>query len=272
MKSLETQNLTCAYNGFPVLEKLCLEAHPGQVLALIGPNGVGKSTLLRAMARLLEPKQGKVLLAGRDLWSAAPRDIARQLALAPQASGSSWTATVAHAVALGRAPHRGWLLPLTAQDHQATDRALEQTGLTPLRDRLVTKLSGGEQQRVVLARVLAQEPQVLLLDEPTSHLDLKYQSGILGLVHQLAHRDGLTVVVSLHDLNLAALYADRLALLGERRLLVVGPPSQVLTPERLTQVYGVPIVVTQHPLYGTPMVTPVVERWRVGSGDQQIGD
>jgi iron complex transport system ATP-binding protein len=260
MKKLEMQNLTCAYNGQPVLEDLCLEACPGQVLALIGPNGVGKSTLLRAMARLLQPRRGKVLLAGRDLWHTSPRDIARQLALAPQVNGTQWPATVEQVVALGRAPHRGWLLPLTSQDRIATDRALEQAGLSSLRDRKVAQLSGGEQQRVILARVLAQEPQVLLLDEPTSHLDLKYQSGILGLVHQLAHRDGLTVVISLHDLNLAALYADRLALLSEGQLLAVGSPNEVLTPERLTQVYGVPIFVTRHPLYGTPMVTPVVNR------------
>jgi iron complex transport system ATP-binding protein len=260
MKTLEAQNLWCAYDGHTVLEDLCVEAHPGEVLALIGPNGVGKSTLLRAMARLLHPRRGRVMLAGLDLWHASPRNIARELALAPQVNGSQGLVTVEQAVALGRAPHRGWLLPLTAQDRIATDRALEQAGLGSLRHRRVVELSGGEQQRVVLARVLAQDPQVLLLDEPTSHLDLKYQSGILGLVHQLAHKDGLTVVISLHDLNLAALYADRLALLGEGRLLAVGPPTEVLTPERLTEVYGVPIVVTKHPLYGTPMVTPVVER------------
>jgi len=260
MKNLETRDLTCAYDSHLVLKDLCLEAQPGQVLALIGPNGVGKSTLLRAMARLLHPRRGKVLLAGRDLWHTAPREIARQLALAPQAGGSQSLITVEQAVALGRAPHRGWLLPLSAQDRVATDRALEQAGLSSLRDRRVTELSGGEQQRVVLARVLAQDPQVLLLDEPTSHLDLKYQSGILGLVHQLAHKDGLTVVISLHDLNLAALYADQLALLGEGRLLALGSPAEVLTRERLSEAYGVPIMVTEHPLYGTPMVTPVVNR------------
>jgi iron complex transport system ATP-binding protein len=260
MKKLETRDLTCAYNGHPVLEDLCVQAHPGEVLALIGPNGVGKSTLLRAMARLMEPKRGTVLLAGQDVWHAGPREVARQLALAPQASGMAWAITVEQAVSLGRAPHRGWLLPYTAQDRMATEQALEQAGLSQLRHRLLTELSGGEQQRVVLARVLAQEPQVLLLDEPTSHLDLKYQSGILGLVRQLAHQRSLTVVVSLHDLNLAALYADRLALLAEGRLLAVGSPAEVLTPERLSQVYGVPILVTRHPLYGTPMVTPVVDR------------
>jgi len=258
MKTLEVQNLTCAYDGRAVLEELCLAARSGEVLVLIGPNGVGKSTLMRAMARLLRPRRGSVLLAGRDLWRTAPRTVARRLALAPQVDGTGWPVTVEQAVGLGRAPHRGWLLPFTAQDRAAVERALEQTGLVELRGRLVTELSGGEQHRVVLARVLAQEPQVLLLDEPTSHLDLKYQAEILGLARLLAHRDGLTVVISLHDLNLAALYADRLALLGAGRLLTVGSPAEVLTSERLSQVYGVPVVVTTHPLYSTPMVMPVV--------------
>jgi len=259
---LEAQGLTCAYDGRSVLENLCLAARPGEVLALIGPNGVGKSTLLRAMARLLRPQRGKILLAERDLWRASPRAVARRLALAPQASGRRWPITVGEMVALARAPHRGWLLPLTARDRTAVQQALEQTGLLHLRDRRLTELSGGERQRAVLARVLAQEPQVLLLDEPTSHLDLRYQSEILALVQQLAHRQDMTVGVSLHDLNLAALYADRLALLCDGRLLAVGPAAEVLTPARLSHVYGVEIVVAPHPLYGTPLVVPAIDRDR----------
>jgi iron complex transport system ATP-binding protein len=256
---LEAQIIACAYDDRNVLEDLCLVANPGEVLALIGPNGVGKTTLLRSKAHLLRHRRGRVLLAERDLWRMSPREAARQLALAPQRNGSSWSITVEQMVALGRAPHRGWLLPLAARDHEAVDRALEQTGLARLRQRRLTELSGGEQQRVILARVLAQQPQVLLLDEPTSHLDLKYQSLILGTVRDLAHRQGLTVIVSLHDLNLAALYADQLALLGEGRLQAVGQPAEVLTPERLSRVYGVPVTVTRHPLYGTPLIVPAIE-------------
>jgi iron complex transport system ATP-binding protein len=260
MKTLEVRDLTCAYGGRPVLADLFLAAHPGEVLALIGPNGAGKTTLLRAMARLLHPRHGTVLLAGQNLWRTAPRSVARHLALAPQVNGATWPLTVEQAVTLGRAPHRGWLLPLCAEDHVAVERALQQMKLALLREQRVTELSGGEQRRVILARVLAQKPQVLLLDEPTAYLDLKYQTEIMELVGGLAHRDGLTVVASLHDLNLAALYADRLALLSEGRLLAVGSPAEVLTPERLTQVYGVPVVVTRHPLYGTPLVVPMVNR------------
>ncbi len=268
MAILEMHDITCAYGENAVVHQLSLEAHPGEVLGLIGPNGVGKSTLLRTMARLLRPAHGKVMLAGGDLWHTSPREVARKLAFAPQASGEHWSATVEEIIALGRAPHRGWFLPLTVQDNIAAERALNMVGLEHLRDRVATELSGGEQQRVVLARVLAQEPTVLLLDEPTSHLDLKYQSGILGLVRRLAHRDGLTVVVSLHDLNLAAIYADRLALLSEGQLVAVGTPGEVLTSERLTEVYGVPVIVMKHPLWNTPFVMPDVDLTEAGANGE----
>ncbi|MBN1449460.1 MAG: heme ABC transporter ATP-binding protein [Anaerolineales bacterium] len=265
MAILEMHDITCAYGENAVVSELSLEARPGEVLGLIGPNGVGKSTLLRAMARLLRPTHGKVVLSDGDLWSTPPREVARKLAFAPQANGEHWPATIEQIIALGRAPHRGWFLPMTAKDQEATERALTLVGLTHLRGRVATELSGGEQQRVVLGRVLAQEPTVLLLDEPTSHLDLKYQTDILGLARRLAHQENLTVVVSLHDLNLAAIYADRLALLSKGQLVAVGTPREVLTPESLTEVYGVPIIVMQHPLWGTPLVMPDVDITEAGA-------
>ncbi|MCE1254348.1 MAG: ABC transporter ATP-binding protein, partial [Anaerolineae bacterium] len=161
-------------------------------------------------------------------------------------------------VALGRAPHRGWLLPLTGHDREIINRMLELLEITHLKDRPITELSGGEQQRVILARVLTQEPSVLILDEPTAHLDLKHQVNILGLVRQLAHREKLNVIISLHDLNLAALYADRLALLSQGELLAVGSPAEVLTSEQLSRVYGVPVLVSRHPVTGAPLVLPDV--------------
>jgi len=256
MIPFETCDLTCAYDARPVFNHLSLEVHPGEVLALIGPNGVGKSTLLRAMARLLKPKHGKVLLAGRNLWQISSRDVARKLAYAGQSDGESWPATVEQVIALGRSPHRGWLLPLNSLDREVIDRAIHLTGLDTLRARTVTELSGGEQQRVILARILAQEPRVLLLDEPTSHLDLKYQTSILGLMRKLARQEGITVILSLHDLNLASLYADRLALLSEGQIVAVGTPADVLTAENLARVYGVAVFVTHHPVYHTPMIMP----------------
>ena len=259
MTRLEAQHLTCAYGRHTVLHDLSLLVQAGEILALIGPNGAGKTTLLRALARLLRPRMGTVLLADQDIWRLRPRAVARRLALAPQSEGVSWPVTVEQAVALGRAPHRGWLLPYSGQDRQMIEQVLVQTGLQELRQRLVTELSGGEQRRVILARALAQEPQVLLLDEPTTHLDLRYQTEFLALIRRLAQRDGMAVVVTLHDLNHAALCATRVALLAHGTVVASGPPEAVLTPDCLAQVYGVAVVVTRHPVYGTPLVALVFD-------------
>jgi len=259
MLDLSAHKLSFAYADWKVLQGLQLDARPGEVLGLIGPNGVGKSTLLHTLSRILRPDAGKILLANEDIWQSAPRDIAKQLALAPQRMGQQPLLTIEQAVSLGRAPHRGWLLPLNAHDHSAIKKALAQVGLWDMRERTVAELSGGEQQRVVLARVLAQEPKVLLLDEPTSHLDLKYQSEILSIVQNLAHKNGLTVIISMHDLNMAALYADRLALLHAGAVVAIGTPAEVLTAEQLSSVYDVPVIVATHPYYGTPLVMPVIE-------------
>jgi iron complex transport system ATP-binding protein len=256
MSILDIQNLDCSYGDQTVVKDLCLAAQPGEVLILIGPNGAGKSTIMRSMARLMHPSHGKIFLSDQDLWSLSSQESARQIAFAPQTINEGWPATVEQMVALGRAPHRGWLLPLNAQDRLVVAKALKQVEIYHLKDRIVTELSGGEQQRVILARVLAQEPRILILDEPTSHLDLKHQVNILGLVRRLARQEKLTIIISLHDLNLAALYADRLALLNEGTLLAIGTPQEVLTSELLTRTYGVPIVVTHHPLSGAPLVTP----------------
>lgn len=259
MTRLELVDVTCAYNENPVITNICLQAYPGEVLALIGPNGVGKSTLLRTMGRLMRPQKGKVILVNRDLWQTSPHDTAKQLAFATQSNDISWAATVEQAVALGRTPHCGWFMPLTAHDYQIVQKAIELVGLEHLRDRISTNLSGGEQQRMVLARVLAQEPSILLLDEPTSHLDLKYQTEILSLVRHLAHHEGLTVIISLHDLNLASIYADRVALLSNNALAAIGTPAEVLTSVRLTQAYEMPILVLKHPLRNTPFILPDID-------------
>jgi len=264
MTQLEAREVTCGYNGRAVLRELSLATRKGEVLALIGPNGAGKTTLLRALARLMRPGEGVVLLDDRDLWRLPPGVVARRVAVAPQTEGASWPLTVEQAVVLGRAPHRGWLLPYSSADWQSVEKALRMTGMEPLRHRLVAELSGGEQRRVVLARALAQEPRVLLLDEPTTHLDLKYQAEVLDLVQRLAHQGGLSVVVTMHDLNHAAMCADRVALLVSGSLLAVGLPAEVLTPERLACAYGVPVAVTRHPVYGTPMVTPLVDQFGRG--------
>lgn len=257
MTRLEARALACGYDQYTVLHDLSLTVQPGEILALLGPNSAGKTTLLRALARLLQPRTGTVLLGGTNIWRLHPRAVARRLALAPQSVGVSLPLTVEQAVALGRAPHRGWLLPYTTQDHQAIEYMLAQTDLQTLRHRLITELSGGEQRRVILARALAQQPQILLLDEPTAHLDLRYQTELLALIRRLAQHDCIAVVVTLHDLNHAALCATRVALLAHGYQGAMGHPEAVLTPDCLSQVYGVTVVVTPHPVYGTPLIAPV---------------
>jgi len=259
MTTFAIDQISCAYYQLPVLSHISFEVHAGEILALIGPNGVGKTTLLRTMARLMRPVAGKVILMDRDLWETSLRDTAKSLAFATQAGSDTWDATVEKIVALGRAPHRGWFMPLTERDRQIVKKAVEQVGLKDLHERISSELSGGEQQRMNLARVLAQEPSVLLLDEPTAHLDMKYQTEILHLIHKLAHRDGLTVVISLHDLNLAAIYADRVVLLNDGGIDAIGTPAEVMTSQRLTSVYGVPILVTRHPSRDIPFILPDIQ-------------
>lgn len=255
MTELTADRVASGYRNRPVLSAVSLSVRAGEVLALIGPNGAGKTTLLRAMARQLRLTAGAVLLDGVQLWTRGPQWVARRVALASQGRALDRPLTVTEAVALGRAPHRGWLLPWNTEDQDAIRRAIARVGLGALADRAVTELSAGEAQRVVLARALAQEPAVLLVDEPTSHLDLRYQGEILDRLRQLA-REGMGVILAIHDLNLAGLWADRIALLAKGRLMAVGTPEEVLTPEGLLAAYETSLLVTRHPVFGTPLVMP----------------
>lgn len=261
MTQLNAQRAVVGYPYRTVLNDISLALNPGELLALIGPNGAGKTTLLRALARQLRPASGSIAYASVSLWDHSPGWIARHIALAPNARTSERALTVAEAVALGRAPHRGWLLPLNAHDRRTVERSLARVGLTDFADRSVTELSDGESQRVGLARALAQEPAVLLVDEPTSHLDLRYQGEVLDQLRQLA-QDGIAVAAALHDLNLAALWADRIALLADGRLIAIDTPENVLTAELLSNAYRTPLSVSRHPEFGTPLVTPVPRVFR----------
>lgn len=260
MKKMHTENLNCGYPGRTVLENISLDITKGSILGLIGPNGAGKSTLLNTLARMLRPQKGKIILAGKDLWKISSGEAAISLAFTPQDTGSTLPLTINQFVQLGRAPHRGWLLPLTGEDRKIIDESLEKTGLTELRNRYITELSGGEQQRAALARVLTQEPEILMLDEPTSHLDIKYQTEILEMVADLAHNHGISVIISIHDLNTAALYSDKLALIGKGGIAAYGTPEEVLKVDILSEIYNTPVLVTNHPLFDTPMVMPGINR------------
>jgi iron complex transport system ATP-binding protein len=251
---LTIENLTAAYGEKIVLEELSLELSRGEVLALIGPNGSGKTTLFRAISGVLPLKAGCVRVDGRDLASLSTAQRARYLAVVPQARRLPPAFTVRQTVLFGRTPYLGWLGQPERADLQRVAWVLEQTGLASLADQRVDELSGGEQQRVLLARALAQDTPLLLLDEPTAHLDLEHQSSLLRLVQSLAREQQLGVFMAVHDLNLVSLYADRVVLLFGGRLYASGTPKEVLVPEILNQVYRASLHILPHPVHGTPLV------------------
>ncbi|ADU51413.1 ABC transporter related protein [Thermaerobacter marianensis DSM 12885] len=253
--ALEVRGVRVGYAADPVLDGVTLEVHRGEWLAVAGPNGSGKTTLLRALTGFLEPWGGAVYLEGTALSAWRPSQRARRMAVAGVEPGPVTGLTVAEYVALGRTPHLqgmwSWEGP---RDREVVARALAWVGLDPLADRPLETLSAGQRQKAVLARALAQEPVVLLLDEPTSHLDLRHQVEIMDLLDGLRRGLGLTLVAVLHDLNLAALYCQRLVLLQDGRVAAAGEPAQVIRADVLRRVYGCPVLVVPHPRLGVPQV------------------
>lgn len=253
---LEIQSLSVTYGSHLILDDINLKIHSGEVLALIGPNGAGKTTLIRSVSGVLASHSGGVYVDGKNLLSLTTAQRASCLAVVPQARNLPESFTVRQTVLMGRTPYLNWLGHPDRSDLVQVQRALEQTHLLELAERRVGELSGGEQQRVLLARALAQTTPILLLDEPTAHLDLQHQTVLLNLVQRLAREQGLAILMALHDLNLAGLYADRVALLVGGRLRALGSPPEVLTPENLTSAYRVSVHVIPHPDYGTPLILP----------------
>lgn len=253
---LNIEHLSVAYGARRVLHDVSLDVQAGEVLALIGPNGSGKSTLIRAVSGVLPVEAGRVQVDGRALTQLSTMERARYLAVVPQAHNLPPAFSVYETVLLGRTPYLGWLGRAGPRDHERVRYALERTQLTPLAERRVGELSGGEQQRVLLGRALAQDTPVLLLDEPTTHLDLEHHEGLIHLVRELALGRQLAVLMVLHDLNTASLYADRLSLLVEGRIRATGTPAEVLTEARLSEVYHVPVRIIPHPQYGNPLILP----------------
>ena len=240
-----------------VVHEVSLQLHRGEMVALIGPNGAGKSSLLRVVSGVLRPDTGRALLDGRDLAQMSARDLAQRVAVVAQESAIPSGLFVREMVSLGRTPYARLLLGPTAQDRHAVDWAITAAGIENLASRFVDELSGGERQRVILARALAQQPDLLLLDEPTANLDLHHQVAMLELVRGLTRSRGLTVLAAVHDLQLAALYCDQVALLDHGRLVSHGSPEHVLTPELLLTTFGQQVVLAAHPTHGVPLVALV---------------
>jgi len=252
---LTAAQLDLAYGKARVVHDLSLTVMPGAFTAIIGPNGCGKSTLLRALARLHRPQGGEVTLDGRSLQSLPTKEVARELGLLPQSPTAPAGITVRDLVARGRTPHLGPFTPWSAADADAVARALHATGLKGLADRPVDALSGGQRQRAWIALALAQETEILLLDEPTTFLDIGHQYEVLDLLHGLAD-EGRTVVAVLHDLAQAARYADQVVLMSAGLVLASGSPGQVLTAQRVSAAFGLPVTVVPDPVTGTPLIVP----------------
>lgn len=248
--------LAAGYRDRTVLEGLDVGIEPGSVTALVGPNGSGKSTLLRALSRLLVPSAGTVQLEGKDIAGYPSAEVARRLAILPQRPTAPLTLTVAELVEQGRFPHAGALRMLRRQDHQAIDRAIALTGMEGFVSRRLAELSGGEQQRAWIALALAQATPTLLLDEPTTFLDVGHQLEIMELVARLNRDEELTVVLVLHDLNQAARYASRMLVLSHGCIVADGAPAEVLTRELLAEVFRVAVNIVEDPASGAPVCIP----------------
>jgi len=241
------------YNGL-VLSDVSLNLTPGSMTGLIGPNGSGKTTLVKILCGLLRPRRGQVLLAGRDVSRLSHREVARQVALVPQELLVPFDFTVYEMVMLGRTPYVRHLRGVTTPDREVVGRMLALTNTESLARRPFNELSGGEQQRVIIAMALAQEPRVLLLDEPVVHLDVNHQLEILELIHKLNGEAGLTVLATMHDLNLASLYFDRLVLLNEGKVVASGTPGEVLREDTIRRVFRAEVRIQPHPIRPRPQL------------------
>ncbi|MET9967732.1 ABC transporter ATP-binding protein [Streptomyces sp. NPDC006356] len=253
---LAARGVTVGYGARTVIDDLDVAIPPGVITTIIGPNGCGKSTLLRTLSRLLKPTRGTVVLDGDDIVKLKTRDVAKKLGLLPQAPVAPEGLTVADLVTRGRHPHQSWLRQWSSDDAGVVERALAMTGVSDLADRPVDTLSGGQRQRVWISMTLAQGTDLLLLDEPTTYLDLAHAIDVLDLVNDL-HESGCTVVMVLHDLNLATRYSDNLIVMREGAILAQGHPRDVITAELLHEAFGLRAKVIDDPVGDRPLIVPI---------------
>jgi iron complex transport system ATP-binding protein len=254
---LEARGIEFAYGQRSILNDINLEARFGEVIGLVGPNGSGKTTLLRIASGSLAPQKGAVYIQGKDLPSLRPRDKARLVAMVHQSPAVPPGFTALEVVLMGRNPHLGFLQWEGQKDIEVCRQVMELTETWEYADRPVVALSGGELQRVFIARALAQETPVLILDEPTSHLDISFQTNVLDMIETIRRKTRITVLVAMHDLTLAAQYCSRIVALHQGAIVASGDPSDVLTVEVVSRVFGASVSIIEHPVHNTPVVLPV---------------
>ncbi|MFD0363244.1 ABC transporter ATP-binding protein [Nocardia sp. GCM10030253] len=257
---LSAEDVTLGYGDRVIVDGLDIDIAPGVITTVIGPNGCGKSTLLRALGRLLRPRQGRVLLDGKAISSMKTKDVARVVGMLPQSPVAPEGLTVADLVARGRHPHQSWIRQWSATDEAEVMTALEQTGIADLADRPLDELSGGQRQRAWISMALAQGTDILLLDEPTTYLDLAHSVEVLDLVDRLHDDLGRTVVMVLHDLNLAIRYSDELIVMRAGRIVAQGKPGDIVDAGLLREVFDLEASVLEDPVSGRPMIVPIGTR------------
>ena len=255
--TLEINDLSAGYGQRKIVDEVSLKLPKGKISVIIGANGCGKSTMLKTMARLLHPVSGSVLLDGKDILSQPTRTVARRMGMLPQTMAAPEGIKVTDLIARGRFPYRKFMKDLSAKDYAAIQRAMDLMGVTELSERSVDELSGGQRQRVWIALALAQETDILLLDEPITYLDIAYQVEILDLLTELNQREGTTICMVLHDINLAARYADHIFAMKNGHLIEEGSPENVIRPDLLKEVFGIESEVMEDPVSGTPLIIPI---------------
>lgn len=256
-QQLTGERLRLGYDGADIVEDLTIEIPPGKITVLVGANACGKSTTLRALAKLLKPRGGSVLLDGRAIHKMSSKELATKVGILPQSPTAPEGITVADLVCRGRYPHQKWFRQWTDEDEDVVAWALEATGTAELADRAVDELSGGQRQRVWIAMALAQETGILMLDEPTTYLDIHHQIDVLDLVVTLNRDEGRTIAIVLHDLNLACRYAHHLIAMRSGAIVEQGEPSEIITESLVRDVFGLNSRVIDDPVSGTPMVVPI---------------
>lgn len=256
MQTLAAKDLTLGYGDNIIIDDLNITIPKGEITVLIGGNGCGKSTLLRSLARLLKPKSGDVVLDGEDIAQMGTKDVAKKLAILPQGPVTPEGLSVMELVKQGRHPYRGFLKHWSNDDENAVSSALEATNMVDFKDRSVDSLSGGQRQRAWIAMTLAQETETILLDEPTTYLDMTHQIDVLDLLFELNEKDGRTVVMVLHDLNLACRYAHHVVAIRDKQVFAQGKPEEIVTCNLVHEVFQMKCDVTFDPMFGTPMCIP----------------